>query len=89
MGTLDSILERANRHVEVEQEQDQSMVGDGTILVDYKAKDYRSFCFCIHPAYGLLLLHCTRKKNKLPHYQLPGGHIDEPEFADAGQFLFF
>ena len=26
------------------------------------------------------MLHCTRKKKKPPHYQLPGGHVDREEF---------
>ena len=43
-------------------------------------KDYRGFAFCIHPKYGMLLLHCTRKKKKGPHYQVPGGHVDDNEF---------
>jgi hypothetical protein len=59
--------------------------GDGTVLVDFKSDDYRGFCLCIHPTFGLMMLHCTRKKNKGPHYQLAGGHVDEPEFAAAGE----
>ena len=43
--------------------------------------DYRGFLFVVHPKHGLLLLHCTRKKRKPPHWQVPGGHIDEPELA--------
>jgi 8-oxo-dGTP pyrophosphatase MutT (NUDIX family) len=39
--------------------------------------------FAVHDAHGLLLLHCTRKAKKGPHFQLPGGHIDEPEFIAA------
>jgi ADP-ribose pyrophosphatase YjhB (NUDIX family) len=27
-----------------------------------------------------VILHCTRKKRKPPHYQLPGGHVDDCEF---------
>ena len=42
--------------------------------------DYRAFCIALHPKHGVLLLHCTRKKNKQPHYQLPGGHIDKDEY---------
>jgi 8-oxo-dGTP pyrophosphatase MutT (NUDIX family) len=30
-------------------------------------------------------LHCTRKKKKGPHFQLPGGHIDEFEFFAAAE----
>jgi 8-oxo-dGTP pyrophosphatase MutT (NUDIX family) len=30
-----------------------------------------------------LLLHCTRKKKKPPHYQLPGGHVDKYEFEQV------
>ena len=58
--------------------------GGGTILVDdFKTQDYRGFLLLRHEEHGLLLLHCTRKKNKPPHWQLPGGHIDEPEFLAA------
>jgi 8-oxo-dGTP pyrophosphatase MutT (NUDIX family) len=53
--------------------------------VDYKSVDYRGFVFVVHKTYGLVLLHCTRKKKKGPHFQLPGGHIDEPEFLAAAQ----
>ena len=42
--------------------------------------DYRAFCIVLHPKHGVLLLHCTRKKNNQPHYQLPGGHIDRDEY---------
>jgi 8-oxo-dGTP pyrophosphatase MutT (NUDIX family) len=52
-------------------------------LVDYKANDYKGFIFVVHPSYGMLLLRCSRKKNKGVHYQLPGGHVDEPEFLRA------
>ena len=34
----------------------------------------------VHPDHGLLLLHCTRKTKKGPHYQLPGGHVDADDF---------
>lgn len=47
---------------------------------DYKRIDYRGFVFAVHEAHGLLLLHCTRKPKKGPHYQLPGGHVDNFEF---------
>jgi len=54
------------------------------ILVDdYQTQDYRGFLLVRHETYGLMLLHCTRKKSKPPHWQLPGGHIDEPEFRRA------
>jgi 8-oxo-dGTP pyrophosphatase MutT (NUDIX family) len=55
------------------------------VLVDYKANDFRGFIFVVHSAYGLLLLQCTRKKNKPLHWQLPGGHIDNPEFEEAAR----
>ena len=42
---------------------------------DYLEDDYRAFLFAVHPKYGMLLLHCTRKKNKPPHFQAPGGHM--------------
>jgi 8-oxo-dGTP pyrophosphatase MutT (NUDIX family) len=39
----------------------------------------------VHRTHGLVLLHCTRKKEKGPHFQLPGGHVDEQEFLAAGK----
>ncbi|KAL7526151.1 hypothetical protein ACHAWF_001650 [Thalassiosira exigua] len=50
---------------------------------DYIKDDYRGFIFATHPVYGMLLLHCTRKKKKGPHFQAPGGHVDEVDFKDA------
>mmetsp|Transcript_1528 Transcript_1528/g.3255 ORF Transcript_1528/g.3255 Transcript_1528/m.3255 type:complete len:170 (+) Transcript_1528:229-738(+) len=47
---------------------------------DYVKDDYRAFVFATHPTYGMLLLHCTRKKKKPPHFQAPGGHIDKEDF---------
>jgi len=49
-------------------------------IPDYKRIDYRGFVFVVHEDHGLLLLHCTRKPKKGPHYQLPGGHVDNHEF---------
>lgn len=46
-------------------------------------KDYRAFIFAFHEKHGLLLLHCTRKKEKGPHFQIPGGHVDDFEFKAA------
>ncbi|GAX24551.1 hypothetical protein FisN_4Hh070 [Fistulifera solaris] len=45
--------------------------------------DYRAFLIAVHEKHGMLLLHCTRKKNKGPHWQLPGGHVDDFEFKEA------
>lgn len=59
-------------------------VCDGKVLVDYKKKDYRGFVFVVHEEYGLMLLRCARKKMKGPHWQAPGGHVDDPEFVEAG-----
>ena len=49
----------------------------------YVKDDYRAFIFATHPLYGILLLHCTRKKKKGSHFQAPGGHIDKEDFEDA------
>jgi len=46
-------------------------------------RDLRAFLFAIHPVHGMLLLHCTRKRKKGPHFQLPGGHVDDFEFVAA------
>lgn len=54
-------------------------------IFDFRKADYRGFVFVVHEQHGLLLLHCTRKKKKGPHHQLPGGHIDEPEFLMAAK----
>ena len=54
-------------------------------MVDFKGVDYRSFIFVVHEQHGLMLLHCTRKPKKGPHFQLPGGHIDNFEFARAAK----
>ena len=53
------------------------------VIIDPTETDYRGFILVVHPNHGLLLLHCTRKKNKPPHYQLPGGHVDQEEFDEA------
>jgi 8-oxo-dGTP pyrophosphatase MutT (NUDIX family) len=45
--------------------------------------DYRAFGLLIHKKYGAILLHCTRKKKKPSHYQLPGGHVDAYEFQKS------
>ena len=54
--------------------------------IDYRNIDYRGFIFAVHEQHGLMLLHCTRKPKKGPHFQLPGGHIDDFEFEAAGEF---
>lgn len=51
--------------------------------VDYTTEDYRAFLFAQHPIHGLLLLYCSRKKNKSPHFQAPGGHVDKEDFDEA------
>lgn len=43
-------------------------------------QDLRAFLVLIHPDHGLLALHCTRKKKKPPHYQVPGGHVDKEDW---------
>ena len=55
----------------------------GIMTAEFLKDDYRAFIFAIHPLHGILLLHCTRKKNKGPHCQAPGGHIDKEDFDDA------
>lgn len=51
--------------------------------LDYIDQDYRAFVFATHPTHGMLLLHCTRKKEKPPHFQAPGGHVDKEDFENA------
>ena len=48
--------------------------------VEFQTKDYRAFALLIHQQHGAILLYCTRKAHKGPHYQLPGGHVDLEEF---------
>ena len=55
------------------------------VLVDYHNNEYKGFIYVIHENYGLMLLHCTKKKKKPPHWQLSGGHVDEQEFLQAGE----
>lgn len=57
----------------------------GTQRFSYNNKNYRAFCFVIHKDAGILLLQCTRKNEKGPHFQIPGGHVDEAEFIAAGK----
>lgn len=59
--------------------------GSNNVLVNYKKNDYRGFLMVQHDEYGLMMLRCTRKKNKPPHWQLPGGHIDDFEFEEAAK----
>jgi len=49
--------------------------------------DYKAFVFATHPTYGILLLHCTRKKKKGPHFQSPGGHVDKEDYETAASTL--
>ena len=55
----------------------------GIMAAEFLKDDYRAFIFATHPLYGILLLRCTRKKNKGSHFQAPGGHIDKEDFEDA------
>ena len=57
------------------------------VLVDYKTTDWRGFLFVLHESHGLLLLYCSRKKSKGPHFQTPGGHVDAMEFLTAAKHL--
>ena len=50
------------------------------VVQKYLKDDYKAFIFATHPLHGLLLLYCTRKKKKGPHYQAPGGHVDKDDY---------
>mmetsp|Transcript_31547 Transcript_31547/g.48049 ORF Transcript_31547/g.48049 Transcript_31547/m.48049 type:complete len:593 (+) Transcript_31547:36-1814(+) len=80
-GIIDVEIER-ERLCEVKKEA-LTEAQNRRVIFDFRTSDYRSFIFVVHEQHGLLLLHCTRKKNKAPHHQLPGGHIDKPEFLMA------
>jgi 8-oxo-dGTP pyrophosphatase MutT (NUDIX family) len=56
---------------------------DPRVTVDFSNIDYRAFCLLLHKEHGAILLHCTRKKKKPPHFQLPGGHVDDVEFKQV------
>jgi 8-oxo-dGTP pyrophosphatase MutT (NUDIX family) len=57
----------------------------GDLEHDYTNDDYRAFLFAQHPVHGLLLLYCNRKKKKSPHFQAPGGHVDNADFDIASE----
>lgn len=59
------------------------------LKVDIVKHDYRGFVFVVHEEHGLMLLRCTRKKKKPPHWQLPGGHVDVDEFLAAGRSIAY
>jgi 8-oxo-dGTP pyrophosphatase MutT (NUDIX family) len=63
------------------------MAAASSSMIDYQATNYRAFVFVLHDEHGILLLRCTRKKNKPDHWQIPGGRIDEHEFLRAGTLL--
>jgi hypothetical protein len=67
--------------------QQYSMKFDSKITIDFSDTDYKAFCLLIHKDVGAVLLHCTRKKKKPPHYQLPGGHVDGYEFTQVTKNL--
>lgn len=66
---------------------EEQQEGSGKVLINYKQNDYRGFIFIVHDVHGLVLLRCLRKKDKPPHWQVPGGHVDEPEFITAGKLF--
>ena len=76
-STFDRLLDYSTRHV-------VSFVKDSP-LIDFAQNDYRAFCLLVHRQHGAIMLHCTRKKKKPPHYQLPGGHVDKFEFDQVRQ----
>ena len=56
-------------------------------LIDYNEEDYKAFLFVIHKKHGIVLLHCTRKKKKGPHFQCPGGGVDGKNKLMCSMFL--
>ena len=55
-------------------------ISNEDVVQKYLKDDYKAFIFATHPLHGLLLLYCTRKKKKGPHYQAPGGHVDKDDY---------
>lgn len=83
--SIDPMAARLCHPLEISRQ--HSITFDSRARIDISTKDYRSFCLLIHRKQGGVLLHCTRKKRKPPHYQLPGGHVDDCEFKQITKSL--
>jgi len=82
---LDTPVSQNETRKEVAESVDEDATKEETTDFDYKQADYRAFMFCIHEDFGIVLLHCTRKRKKGHHFQLPGGHVDVAEFISAAK----
>ncbi|KAL7564294.1 hypothetical protein ACA910_014356 [Epithemia clementina (nom. ined.)] len=91
-----SLLSQPSAHATVFRQAEEVAKGDkGTVaadnlpppqvMVDYNSKQYQTFVFLVHNDHGLVLLQCSRKDDKLPHWQLPGGKVDGQEFEEAAK----
>jgi 8-oxo-dGTP pyrophosphatase MutT (NUDIX family) len=78
-------ISTAEQQQQVQQQQNNLKMSD--LYYDYSKDEYRAFIFAQHPIHGLLLLYCSRKKNKPPHFQAPGGHVDKEDFDVASARL--
>jgi 8-oxo-dGTP pyrophosphatase MutT (NUDIX family) len=60
---------------------------DANMSAPIEQSDYRGFCLLIHPTLGLMMLQCSKQKEgkPSPHFQLPGGHVDDWEFDQQKQ----
>jgi len=65
--------------------QQHSLNFDHQIRIDFSKERARAFCLLIHKKEGAVLLHCTKKRRKPPHYQLPGGNVDGYEFKQVSK----
>jgi hypothetical protein len=53
----------------------------------FQGVDYRGFVFVLHKEYGLMVLLSThKKKSKGPHFQTPGGNIEDSDLIEAGMY---
>jgi 8-oxo-dGTP pyrophosphatase MutT (NUDIX family) len=80
-----SLTAGQQRREDEDDEEDDSQPKRMITTKDLIQSDYRAFIFCVHPHHGYMLLHCTRKKKKPSHFQLPGGHVDALEFEEAAK----
>ena len=85
LPSIDSMAARLCHPLDISRQ--HSITFDSQDRIDISTKDYRSFCLLIHRRQGGVILHCSRKKQKPPHYQLPGGHVDDCEFKQITKSL--
>ena len=83
-SSADELLKMSRENSVVKPQTDEVELMD-IIPADFKKSDCCGFVFVVHEHCGLLLRHCIQKKKKGPHCQIPGGHMDKPEFLMAAK----